>query len=114
MGPPRSLSGLGTSPKFGGVVVMMWSCQFVTWTPAVPPLVLWEVRGYWPVASIPHLCRYPPYLSPYFPTSLKTNMDTVESAEGSPFAEFIDASLLLHDPPGLQPPVDRLVCSTLV
>jgi hypothetical protein len=41
-------------------------------------------------------------------------MDTVESAEGSPFAEFIDASLLLHDPPGLQPPVDRLVCSTLV
>jgi hypothetical protein len=70
----------------------------VTWTRSTP-LVCGKYGGYWPVASIPHLCRYPPYLSPYFPTSLKTNKDTLESAEGSPVAEFIDASLLLPDRP---------------
>ena len=33
---PKSLSVQGTSPKFGGVVVMMWSSQSVTWNPHNP------------------------------------------------------------------------------
>jgi hypothetical protein len=76
----------------------------------VPPLVLWEVLGLLASSGYPSFMPLPPVSLPILPYFLKTNMDTLEGAEGSPVAEFIDASLLLHDPPDLQPLVDRLVC----
>jgi hypothetical protein len=87
--------------------------SFCNVDPAAPPLFYGKYGGLLASSVYPRIYAATSVSLPILPYFPKTNMDTLwKRAEGSPVAEFIDASLLLHD--GLQPKVDRLVCGTLV
>jgi arginase len=76
-------------------------------TPAVPPLVLWEVRALLASSVYPRISaatRISPHTSL---TSLKTNMDTFRRLRGSSVAKLTDTpAAFFTSRPAFRPPVD--------